>query len=333
MLPIIEVSDLIKEFSRPDVRPGRFEATRSLFTRARKVTRAVDGISFGIDEGELIGFLGPNGAGKSTTIKMLTGILVPTSGTITVAGRVPWRDRRSNARAIGAVFGQRTQLWYDLPLRDSFEIIRDLYSMDSATYSARLGEFIELLDLNEFIDTPVRSLSLGQRMRGDLVAAMLYAPRILYLDEPTVGLDVVAKGKIREFVAKINAGRSTTVILTTHDTDDVERLCRRVVIIDHGKILYEGDIETLKAQFVSTRDIVVHCSDVDAATISSPFAQVISADRFKATLRFAPATTAAPKVIHDLTSRYPITDLTLLEPNLEDVIRQLYSQRTQAAAP
>jgi len=332
MPPIIEVTDLTKEFARPDVRPGRFAGTRSLFTRARKVTKAVDGISFAIDAGELIGFLGPNGAGKSTTIKMLTGILVPTSGTVTVAGQVPWRERRSNARTIGAVFGQRTQLWYDLPLRDSFEIIRDLYSMDPATYRTRLGEFTELLDLDEFIDTPVRSLSLGQRMRGDLVAAMLYAPPILYLDEPTVGLDVVAKGKIREFVAEVNAGRGTTVILTTHDMDDVERLCRRVVIIDHGRILYEGDVETLKAQYVAGRDIVVHCADFDAGTISSPFAQVVSADPFKATLRFDPGITAAPKVVHDLTSRYPITDLSMLEPDLEDVIRRLYTERTVATA-
>ncbi|HWD81242.1 MAG TPA: ATP-binding cassette domain-containing protein [Kribbella sp.] len=328
MRPIIEVTGLTKEFSRPHVRPGRFAGTRSLFTRARKVTKAVDGISFRIDEGELIGFLGPNGAGKSTTIKMLTGILVPTAGTVTVAGQVPWRDRRRNARTIGVVFGQRTQLWYDLPLRESFEIIRDLYTMDPAVYRMRLAEFSELLDLDEFIDTPVRSLSLGQRMRGDLVAAMLYAPPILYLDEPTVGLDVVAKGKIREFVAEVNARAGTTVILTTHDMDDVERLCRRVVIIDHGKILYEGDVESLKAQYVTSRDIVVHCADLDARTITSPFARVISAGPVKATLRFDPGTTAAPKVVHDLTSRYPITDLSVLEPDLEDVIRRLYTERT-----
>ncbi|MFD7161123.1 ATP-binding cassette domain-containing protein [Kribbella sp. NPDC059898] len=328
MPTIVEVSELTKEFSRPDVRPGRFAGTRSLFTRARTTTRAVDGISFRIDEGELIGFLGPNGAGKSTTLKMLTGILVPTSGSVTVAGHVPWRDRRRNARTIGAVFGQRTQLWYDLPLRNSFEIIRDLYTMDPATYRTRLGTFTDLLELDEFIDTPVRSLSLGQRMRGDLVAAMLYAPPILYLDEPTVGLDVVAKGNIRDFVAEANATSGTTVILTTHDMDDVERLCRRVIIIDHGRVLYEGSVEVLKAQYVSSRDIVVHCADFNATSISSPFAEVISADRFKATLRFTPTTTPAPKVVHDLTSRYPITDLSLLEPDLEDVIRQLYTERS-----
>ncbi|GAA0585976.1 ABC transporter ATP-binding protein [Kribbella sandramycini] len=324
---MIEVDALTKEFSRPDVRPGRFAGTRSLFTRARKVTRAVDGISFRIDAGELIGFLGPNGAGKSTTIKMLTGILVPTSGTVTVAGQVPWRDRRQNARTIGAVFGQRTQLWYDLPLRDSFGIIRDLYGMDAATYRTRLGEFTELLGLDEFIDTPVRSLSLGQRMRGDLVAAMLYAPPILYLDEPTVGLDVVAKGKIREFVAEINTRRGTTVVLTTHDMDDVERLCRRVIIIDHGVLLYEGDLESLKARYVTTRDIVVHATEFDLTSVASPFAEVLTAGPAKATLRFAPATTSTPKVVHDLTSRYPITDLSVLEPDLEDVIRQLYTER------
>ncbi|MDX2972175.1 ABC transporter ATP-binding protein [Kribbella solani] len=328
--PLIEVCELTKEFSRPDVRPGRFIGTRSLFTRARKITRAVDRVSFQIDAGELVGFLGPNGAGKSTTIKMLTGILVPTSGIVTVAGRTPWRDRRGNARTIGAVFGQRSQLWYDLPLRNSFEIIRDLYAMRPEIYRRRLGEFSELLDLDDFIDTPVRSLSLGQRMRGDLVAAMLYAPPILYLDEPTVGLDVVAKGKIREFVAEINADQGTTIVLTTHDMDDVERLCRRVVIIDHGRLLYEGELETLKAQYVTHREVVVHCTDVDATTITSPHAEVISADTVKARLRFALTATAAPKVIHDLTSRYPITDLSVLEPDLEDVIRHLYTERSRS---
>lgn len=317
--PIIQVRDLRREFV--------VRSSAGRLRRVRTVVAAVDGLTFDLAEGAAVGYIGANGAGKSTTIKMLAGILVPTSGSVTVAGQVPWRDRRRNARAIGAVFGQRTQLWYDLPLRISFEIIRDLYDMDSETYRTRLGEFTELLDLDEFIETPVRSLSLGQRMRGDLVAAMLYAPQILYLDEPTVGLDVVAKGKIREFVAEVNADRGTTVVLTTHDMDDVERLCRRVVIIDHGKILYEGDLETLKARYVTSREIVVHCTDHDATTIVSPFAEVVSADPFKATLRFSPQATAAPKVVHDLTSRYPITDLSLLEPSLEDVIRLLYTER------
>lgn len=325
MTALIEVRDLRKEFSRPDAPPGRLSGLRSLVTRRRRITTAVDGISFDIDRGELVGFLGPNGAGKSTTIKMLTGILVPTAGTVRVAGNVPWQQRRHNARSIGAVFGQRTQLWYDLPLRDSFEIIRDLYRIDSTTYRRRLGEFTELLDLDDFVDTPVRSLSLGQRMRGDLVAAMLYAPPILYLDEPTVGLDVVAKGRIRDFVARTNAREGTTVILTTHDMDDVERLCRRVVIIDHGKLLYEGDLDLLKARYAVHRDIVVRSNGVAPGSISSPFAKLVSADEGKAVFRFDPREVAAPKVVHDLTSRFPITDLTVVDVDLEDVIRSLYT--------
>lgn len=327
MISQILVRDLVKEFSRPDVRPGRMRGTRSLFTRRRKVLRAVDGIDLDIASGELVGFLGPNGAGKSTTIKMLTGILVPTSGTIEVAGHVPWRDRRENARTIGVVFGHRTQLWYDLPLRDSFEIIRDLYSVDGATYARRLGEFRDLLELDEFIDTPVRSLSLGQRMRGDLVAAMLYAPQIVYLDEPTVGLDVVAKARIREFVAATNARQGTTVILTTHDMHDVEQLARRVIIIDHGTLLYEGNVASLKATFVAHRDVVVQLAEAGDVAIESPYAQVIESRPERTVLRFDPHEFAAPMVIHDLTSRYAITDLSLLEPDLEDVITRLYTSR------
>ncbi len=330
---MIVVRDLVKEFSRPDVRPGRLQGTRSLFTRARKVTRAVDGISFDIGAGELVGFLGPNGAGKSTTIKMLTGILVPTAGTIQVAGQVPWRDRRENARTVGVIFGQRTQLWYDLPLRDSFDIIRDLYAVDQPTYERRLGEFRELLELDEFLDTPVRSLSLGQRMRGDLVAAMLYEPRIVYLDEPTVGLDVVAKARIREFVAETNRQRGTTIILTTHDMDDVEQLCQRVVIIDHGRILYEGDLAALKSAYVTHRDVVIQLADGTGTSVDSPYARVVEATAEQVTLRFDPREMSAPAVIHDLTSRYAITDLSLLEPDLEDVITRLYTaSRDQVAS-
>jgi ABC-2 type transport system ATP-binding protein len=280
----------------------------------------------------LVGFLGPNGAGKSTTIKMLTGILVPTAGTIQVAGQVPWRDRRQNARTVGVIFGQRTQLWYDLPLRDSFEIIRDLYAVEPKTYQRRLGEFRELLELDEFIDTPVRSLSLGQRMRGDLVAAMLYEPRIVYLDEPTVGLDVVAKARIREFVAATNRQDGTTIILTTHDMDDVEELCQRVVIIDHGRILYEGDLAALKAAYVTHRDVVIQLADGSGRAVDSPYAQVVETSPEQATLRFNPQETSAPAVIHDLTSRYAVTDLSLLEPDLEDVITRLYTESRDPAA-
>jgi ABC-2 type transport system ATP-binding protein len=195
-MPAIQAADLVKEFSRPAVLPGRLPRLRALFSTKRETTRAVNGVNFEIEPGELVGYLGPNGAGKSTTIKMLTGILTPTSGVCRVAGLEPSRDRARNARNIGVVFGQRTQLWYDLPLRDSFEVLADLYDLDQSAYRKRVGLFTELLDLEDFLDTPVRSLSLGQRMRGDLVAAMLHEPEILFLDEPTVGLEVVAMARM-----------------------------------------------------------------------------------------------------------------------------------------
>ncbi|MEU4288301.1 ATP-binding cassette domain-containing protein [Kribbella sp. NPDC026596] len=324
---MIQVQDLVKEFSRPAVQRGRFAGLRSLFTTERTVTRAVDGLSFDIEPGELVGYLGPNGAGKSTTIKMLTGILVPTSGRLVVAGQVPWQDRRSSSRNIGVVFGQRTQLWYDLPLRDSFEALRDLYEIDAATYLQRMGTFTEMLGLDEFIDTPVRSLSLGQRMRGDLVAAMLHAPPIVYLDEPTVGLDVVAKARIREFVAESNTSSGTTIMLTTHDMDDVEQLCRRIIIIDSGRVLYDGDLDTLKARYVPYRDLVVTPADgVDPSTIRMPLAQTRIDDQGRALLRFDPAEIPSPKLISEVTSAHGIVDLTVREPDLEDVIHRLYGE-------
>jgi ABC-2 type transport system ATP-binding protein len=217
------------------------------FKIKRKVVHAVSDLSFTESAGEFVGYLGPNGAGKSTTIKMLCGILPPTSGRVRVAGLDPSRRRTSLARRIGVVFGQRTTLWWDLPLVDSFELIRHLYKVDRATFTARLDELTETLDLGEFMRTPVRQLSLGQRMRGDLAAALLHAPDVLVLDEPTIGLDVVSKAGIREFLQRVNAERGTTVLLTTHDLGDIERLCRRVMVIDHGRLAFDGTLDDLMA--------------------------------------------------------------------------------------
>ncbi|HET6380164.1 MAG TPA: ATP-binding cassette domain-containing protein [candidate division Zixibacteria bacterium] len=229
---------------------------RTLFTRRYTATRAVDDVSFSIDAGELVGYLGPNGAGKSTTIKMLTGILEPTSGEAEVAGVVPWRDRQANALNIGVVFGQRSQLWWDLPLIESFELVAQMYHVEPDRYRRNLGRFREILALDEFIDTPVRQLSLGQRMRGELTAALLHDPPVVYLDEPTVGLYVVANER-RTFIADINRERGTTVVLTTHDLADVERLCRRVILIDHGRVLFDGSVDRLKATYAPQRELVV----------------------------------------------------------------------------
>lgn len=336
MTPLIRVEDLVKDFSRPVRKTGPLAGIRSLLTLQRVCTRAVDEVSFTAEAGEVIGYLGPNGAGKSTTIKILTGVLVPTSGLVEVNGAVPWRDRKRNARNIGVVFGQRSQLWYDLPLRDSFELIRTLYGIPDADYRRALGRFSELLDLGEFIDTPVRSLSLGQRMRGDLTAAMLYEPPLVYLDEPTVGLDVVAKARIRDFVEETNRTSGTTVMLTTHDLSDVERLCKRVLLIDHGRVLYDGDLARLRRRYVPYRDLVVTLAgSADVADVAG--ARVVKTTDGEtgrvATFRFDPEQTTTPKVVAGVTAAHDVVDLAVVDPDLEGVIAEIYGSGMVRAAP
>jgi ABC-2 type transport system ATP-binding protein len=261
MAAIIRVNDLRKEFQIAETVDGRFAALRTFFSRRRKTIAAVDGISFAVQPGELVGYLGPNGAGKSTTIKMLTGLLVPTGGELWVNGRSPWRERRAHVARIGAVFGQRTTLWWDLPVRDSLDLLRHVYRVPADRFAQNLAEFTQLLEMEPFLDSPARALSLGQRMRADLCAALLHDPDLLFLDEPTIGLDVVAKERIRQFILHINAARGTTVLLTTHDIADVQRLCRRVMIIDQGKLLYDGDLPDLQRRFGGKREIVVDFSE------------------------------------------------------------------------
>ncbi|HZX04816.1 ABC transporter ATP-binding protein [Kribbella sp.] len=333
-MAIIKAAELVKEFSRPAVLPGRLPRLRALFSTKRDITRAVNGVNFEVEPGELVGYLGPNGAGKSTTIKMLTGILTPTSGVCRVAGLEPSRDRARNARNIGVVFGQRTQLWYDLPLRDSFEVLGDLYNLEQSTYRKRVGLFTELLDLSDFLDTPVRSLSLGQRMRGDLVAAMLHEPSILFLDEPTVGLDVVAKARLTEFIAETNRTDGTTVVLTTHDMDDVERLCQRIIVIDSGTVLYDGDLSRLKERFMPYRFLVLTLAERSVRRVADiPFATEVDAaavgtvlpypDR-NVVLRFDPREITTPELIARVSQVYQVDELSIVDPRLTDVISQLY---------
>ena len=324
---MIRAEHLVKEFSRPRRVEGRLSGIRSFLSTQKVTSRAVDDVSLQVDDGEIVGYLGPNGAGKSTTIKMLTGILVPTSGHIEVEGIVPWQDRRANALNIGAVFGQRTQLWTDLPLRESFELISRLYGLDRADFRRSLDQFVDLLDMGPFMDTAVRSLSLGQRMRGDLVAAMLYRPPVLYLDEPTVGLDVVAKVRIREFIAEQNRTEGTTVLLTTHDIADIEHLARRVVIIDEGRILYDGDPASLRTRYAPYREIVVRAPQVpEDLRVDGPELTGTrpDGDDLLATFRFDPEVISAPAAIQRITSALEVTDITSREPGVEDVIRQIY---------
>lgn len=330
-MAIIEVNNVVKEYRTPKRQPGLFGAVRTLFTREVDVQKAVAGISFTVAAGELVGYIGPNGAGKSTTIKMLTGILVPTSGTARVAGLIPWQARQQNALNIGVVFGQRSQLWWDLPLIESFKLIGKMYRVEPARYRRNLDRFRDLLGMDEFLATPVRHLSLGQRMRGDLAAAMLYNPRILYLDEPTVGLDVLAKERIRAFIEEINRDEGTTVMLTTHDIADLERLCRRILLIDHGRLLYDGPIDRLKTQYAPFRVLVVQLAAEGIAQahreLAVPGAELVKQQDGKLWLRFDPAITPAATLIANVTARYPISDLSIEEPELEPVIRQIYEER------
>ncbi len=332
-MPLIQAEHLVKDFQRPQQATGRFAAVRTLFTRASVVTRAVDDVSFAIDEGEIVGYLGPNGAGKSTTIKMLTGILVPSDGTCEVAGIVPWQNRPANAMNIGVVFGQRSQLWWDLPLDESLRLIGKMYRVPDDRFRRNRELLVELLDMQPFLSTPVRQLSLGQRMRGDLAAAVLYEPPVLFLDEPTVGLDVIAKDRMRAFVEEINRERQTTVLLTTHDLDDVERLCNRIIIIDHGRVLFDGQTANLKHRYAPHRllDVVVPGDATDTLDVLEgnlpTGVTTISRNGMKASFQVDPEVIPVARVIADISARVPVVELGVREPPLEGIIREIYEAR------
>jgi ABC-2 type transport system ATP-binding protein len=336
-MPIIETRDLRKVFRSVKRTPGALGALRTLFSREYVERAAVEGVTMSLEAGELVGYIGPNGAGKSTTIKMLTGILVPTSGYVSVAGLVPYQERKRNARNIGVVFGQRSQLYWDLPLIESFELLRAIYSIPADRYKKNLADFTELLELDDFRNTPVRQLSLGQRMRGDFAAAMLHDPRIVFLDEPTIGLDVVAKESIRTFIARANAERGTTFILTTHDLADVERLCRRIVLIDQGRVIYDGAIERIKDQYGTHRTLVVEFSE-NYPTVAVEGAEFESRIGDLVRLRFDRRAISADQLIRRVTEAYCVSDVSIEEPELETIIRQIYVEgytdpTASAAAP
>ncbi len=323
---MISVHDLTKHFSRRRHHRGRLAALRNLVAREVQTVRAVDGVTFDVARGELVGYLGPNGAGKSTTIKMLTGLLVPTAGQVTVNGYTPWRDRERYVAHIGAVFGQRTTLWWDLPVIESLDLLQHIYRIPAATFQRNLAEFRELLELDEFIASPVRSLSLGQRMRADLAAAMLHDPALLFLDEPTIGLDVVAKERIRQFIAHINQARGTTVLLTTHDLSDVEKLCERVLIIDHGRLLFDGRLNVLLERFGGPRELVVDMAEAyDDVRVDG--AEVVAHQGLRVTYRFARGQVSASELIGRLSARYRLRDLSVREPEIEATVRRIYEER------
>jgi ABC-2 type transport system ATP-binding protein len=315
MSAIIEVDALRRTFV--------VRRRRGRLRRERHEVRAVDGISFEIGAGEAVGYIGPNGAGKSTTVKMLTGILVPSGGRLRVAGLDPSARRTELARHIGVVFGQRTGLWWDLPLRDSYELLGRIYRVPRRTYDANLERLVDLLDLGPLLEQPVRQLSLGQRMRGDIAAALLHEPTILYLDEPTIGLDVVSKAKLRQFLRELNTERGTTILLTTHDLVDIEQVCRRVMVIDHGRLVFAGGFEELHRQGGARRTVVVDLA-APAEPLTVPGATVSRIEGPRQWLSLPAGASTAP-VVAALGTRDDLVDLSIQEPAIEDVITALYS--------
>jgi len=320
-VPAIELDQVSKTFT--------LRVKRGRLARERRSVKAVDRITFTVEEGTLLGYIGPNGAGKSTTVKMLTGILVPSSGQISVAGLDPSRRRIELARRIGVMFGQRVQLWWDLPLRDSFELVRHIYRVPAARYRENLARYTELLELEPLLDTPVRQLSLGQRVRGELSAAMLHDPEILFLDEPTIGLDVVAKARVREFLADANRERGVTVLLTTHDLSDIERLSSRMLIIDHGRLVYEGTVESLKALHGAERTLVVDLEE-PGEPLDLPGARVERVEGPRQWLRFRREETSAADLTAAVAARAPIVDLAIEEPDIEEIVRRIYAGETDS---
>lgn len=327
----IVVENLVKTFQIAQRRPGFWGAVRGLARRQYRTVRALDGISFALQPGELVGYIGPNGAGKSTTVKVLAGILVPDSGRVEALGRVPWKQRIDHVARIGVVFGQRTQLWWDLPVVESFDLLRDIYDVPPRQYEQSRDELIDLLDLAPLLDVPVRQLSLGQRMRCDLAAALLHSPPLLFLDEPTIGLDAVSKLAVRDFVRKLNRQRGVTVILTTHDMDDIEALCSRVIVIGGGRILSDGSLADLRRSVTNERWLTVdvadgcdHLADVDAT--------VLRREGRRFTLRFDPDRIAPATLISRLAASYPIRDLFVENPPIEQIIAELYNRAGEHAA-
>jgi ABC-2 type transport system ATP-binding protein len=320
MAPIIQAEGVSKRFRQHKRFPGISGAVRALFTRQFTEVIAVEAVSFAIEPGEAVGYLGPNGAGKSTMIKMLTGILVPTGGTVTVLGRTPHQHRIVNARRIGVVFGQRSQLWWDLPVLDSFQLHRRIYDIPEARFRDNLKRFTELLQLEPFLDRAVRQLSLGQRMRAEIVMALLHDPEILFLDEPTIGLDVVAKDAVRRFLAKVNRERGTTIILTTHDLVDIEEICPRLIMVDEGKLLYDGALTRLRVALGSARRLKLEFAS-DPGPIELPKARLVKDQGADKHYLIERPDISLVAVLADVPSTAGLTEISVEEPGIEEVIR------------
>ncbi len=331
---MIYVNDLRKEFKKTIKEPGLKGSVKALFKPNNEIITAVDSVSFHVPKGEILGFIGPNGAGKSTVIKMLTGILTPTSGTCEINGYIPQKNRKKYVKEIGVVFGQRTQLWWDLALRETYSVLKEIYEVPESEYQKRMAFLNEVLDLESFITSPVRTLSLGQRMRADIAASLLHNPKVLFLDEPTIGLDVVVKDNIRNAIKKINEEEGTTVILTTHDLADIELLCKRVVMIDKGKLVFDGQLSQLKERYGQMRQLQFELNNIDDIAkldytgdldVTEEEA-VMTNEGVAVSVRFNCDVIPVEKILQYTLSKVHVKDINVKDADIEEIIRRVYRQ-------
>ncbi|KAB2846374.1 MAG: ATP-binding cassette domain-containing protein [Ignavibacterium sp.] len=325
-MAFIEVNNVSKEFQVYKRQKGFLNSVKSLFHRQYEIKRAVCDIDFHIDKGELVGYIGPNGAGKSTTIKMLSGILLPTKGNIFVDGRIPYINRKENAIHIGIVFGQRSQLYWDLPVEETFDLFKKMYRINDAQFKYNVEFYVDLLDMYEFLQKPVRQLSLGQKMRANLAVALLHDPEILYLDEPTIGLDVVVKSRIRHFIREVNKEKKITVMLTTHDMNDIEQICNRIIMIDKGYVLYDGSLIDFKDKYSGGYMLKVVFAN-EGEKILDQRLKILKEEGFEKIILFNKEDISVAETITQITRNYNITDLSIKEPEIEEVVRKIYESK------
>lgn len=331
---MIYVENVSKEFKKVVKDTGVKGSFKSLFNRKYEIVKAVNDVSFHVPKGEILGFIGANGAGKSTTIKMLTGILTPTNGKVEINGQIPYKNRKNYVKEIGVVFGQRTQLWWDLPLVETFSVLKQIYRVEDKAFNERMSFLNEVLELQEFIKSPVRTLSLGQRMRADLAASMIHNPKVLFLDEPTIGLDVAVKNNIRKAITQINEQEKTTIILTTHDLNDIESLCKRIVMIDKGGIVYDGSLAEMKTQFGNYREVnmsLINNDDLDKMDFAKNFKTdsddiKIIRDKEKVTVIFNSGKISISDMLAYILNNIQLKDISVNDVNIEEIVCRMYGK-------
>ncbi|MBC5792513.1 MAG: ABC transporter ATP-binding protein [Nanohaloarchaea archaeon] len=324
-MTLIRAENLSKTFKIYQQGEGVKGYLKNFFKREYEEVKAVEDLNLEINEGEIVGYIGSNGAGKSTTVKMLTGILKPSEGEIEVNGRNPYEERKKNAMDIGVVFGQKTQLWWDLPVKESFRLLKEIYEVTDEDYDKRIEEFDEVLQLSEFWDQPVRKLSLGQKMRCELAAAFLHHPKIVYLDEPTIGLDIAVKERIRDFIRKMNREKDTTVMLTTHDMDDIEDLCERVVVLDGGKKIYDGQLDSLIDRFTSRR-LVMDVKNPEEFKLTIEGVESVEKENGETEVVFNREKVSAADLMSEILQDYEVIDFKIKEPDIDSVVRKIYNE-------